>query len=132
MKSVLKISKHGVKCWRLPNGLCHREKDLPAIIFPDGTKFWYVNGKRHRDNGPAVERINGDKEWWFNNYRHRTNGPAGEYIDGTKYWWFENIQYTEEGYNEKVKDYKVEVTSTQENNSYSQGHKDGHSGLRWL
>ena len=29
-----------------------------------GNKHWYLNGKLHRENGPAVECINGDK-WWF-------------------------------------------------------------------
>jgi hypothetical protein len=24
---------------------------------------WFLNGKRHREDGPAVECSNGDKEW---------------------------------------------------------------------
>ena len=29
------------------------------------TKVWYKDGRRHRINGPAVERVNGDDEWWI-------------------------------------------------------------------
>jgi hypothetical protein len=28
----------------------HRDNDLPAIIYFDGTKIWYSNGNRHRNN----------------------------------------------------------------------------------
>ena len=30
----------------------------------DGTKSWYLNGKRHREDGHAVEFSNGTK-WWY-------------------------------------------------------------------
>jgi hypothetical protein len=33
----------------------------------NGHKEWWVNGKRHRMDGPAVEWANGDKEWYFRN-----------------------------------------------------------------
>ena len=32
----------------------------------DGNKEWYLNGKRHRVDGPAIEGANGNKEWWLN------------------------------------------------------------------
>ena len=32
----------------------------------EGNKEWWINGKRHRDDGPAIEYANGDKEWWLN------------------------------------------------------------------
>ena len=28
-----------------------------------GTKFWSLNGKRHREDGPAIEWADGDKSW---------------------------------------------------------------------
>ena len=31
-----------------------------------GDKYWFLNGKRHRENGPAIEYGNGDKAWWLN------------------------------------------------------------------
>ena len=30
------------------------------------TKYWFLNGKRHRENGPAIEYANGDKYWYLN------------------------------------------------------------------
>ena len=32
----------------------------------DGYEAWYLNGQRHREDGPAVEYANGDKEWYLN------------------------------------------------------------------
>ena len=32
----------------------------------DGTKRWYLDGKRHRTDGPAIEYPNGDKYWYLN------------------------------------------------------------------
>jgi hypothetical protein len=31
----------------------------------DGNKFWYLNGERHRVDGPAIEYFNGKKEWYY-------------------------------------------------------------------
>ena len=35
--------------------------------YPNGDKQWWLNGKLHREDGPAVECANGTKEWWLNN-----------------------------------------------------------------
>ena len=32
----------------------------------DGNKFWYLNGKLHREDGPAMEWANGSKSWYLN------------------------------------------------------------------
>ena len=47
-------------------------------VWANGTKFWYLNGKPHREDGPAVEYANGDKFWYLNGKRHREDGPAVE------------------------------------------------------
>ena len=31
-----------------------------------GNKFWRLNGKYHREDGPAVEYARGTKSWWLN------------------------------------------------------------------
>lgn len=31
-----------------------------------GTLFHYVNGRLHREDGPAVIRLDGSKRWFFN------------------------------------------------------------------
>ena len=40
---------------------------LPKVmVHPDGTKEWYLNGKLHRVDGPAVEYADGIKVWYLN------------------------------------------------------------------
>lgn len=56
-------------------------------IHSDGTKEWWLNGKLHRSDGPALERANGTKEWLLHGKPHRTNGPAVEFANGAKVWW---------------------------------------------
>jgi len=34
-------------------------------VYPRGSKHWYLNGKQHREDGPAVEYSDGDKSWWL-------------------------------------------------------------------
>jgi len=34
--------------------------------YPDGYKAWYLNGKLHKEDGPAVEYANGNKAWYLN------------------------------------------------------------------
>ena len=31
-----------------------------------GTKSWYLKGKLHREDGPAIEYADGDKSWYLN------------------------------------------------------------------
>jgi hypothetical protein len=57
------------------------------IIDEYGTKYWYLNGKYHRDDGPALEWTNSGKEWYLNGLRHRVDGPARELSNGSKAWF---------------------------------------------
>ena len=41
-------------------------------------KMWKVNGKLHREDGPAVEYITGKKHWVCCGVLHREDGPAVE------------------------------------------------------
>jgi hypothetical protein len=75
---------NGSKIWYL-NGERHRV-DGPAWEGADGTKQWFLNGQWHRVDGPAWEAANGSKEWWLNGKQHRVDGPAWEGADGTKVW----------------------------------------------
>ena len=66
------------------------------IIDEYGDKVWHLNGKRHREDGPAIEWADGTKQWWLNGKRHREEGPAVEYEDGYKEWWLNDKELTEE------------------------------------
>ena len=63
-QSGMKVGPTGTKRWYL-DGKFHRE-DGPAIVYEDGVKQWYLNGKLHREDGPAIEYPNGEKQWFFN------------------------------------------------------------------
>jgi hypothetical protein len=69
----------------------------------EGTKYWCLNGKLHREDGPAIEYINGTKQWCLNGKLHREDGPAIEYSYGTKSWWLEGKRVTEEEFNMRMK-----------------------------
>ncbi len=36
----------------------------------NGDKLWFLNGKLHREDGPAVELANGDKSWYLDGYKY--------------------------------------------------------------
>jgi hypothetical protein len=67
-----------------------------------GTKRWYLNGKLHREDGPAVEYTHGDKFWYFNGELHREDGPALEFTSGYKCWYINDEKYTEQEYYKKL------------------------------
>ena len=58
----------------------------------DGTKQWFLDGKRHRTDGPAVEYADGNKYWYLDDKLHRTDGPAIEFADGDKVWYLDDKQ----------------------------------------
>lgn len=70
--------------WR--NGKRHRD-DGPAVEWPDGYREWWRDGQRHRDDGPAVERADGYRVWYRDGQRHRDDGPAVEHADGYREWY---------------------------------------------
>ena len=55
----------------------HRE-DGPAVN-NNRTQEWWVNGQRHRVDGPALLDVDGYKAWYQNGYLHRLDGPAVEH-----------------------------------------------------
>ena len=76
------------------NGVLHSFNDEPAID-NDEEKWWYKNGRRHRDNDlPAVIWADGGKEWYQNGKLHRGSSRAGDNdlpavinADGSKTWF---------------------------------------------
>lgn len=101
LQNTCKILPNGSKYWLL-NGKLHR-LDGPAIEQADGRKEWWIDGKLHRVDGPAIEWPIGLKEWFQNGERHRVDGPAAEWADGDKEWWIDGIRLTEEEFNKRVK-----------------------------
>jgi hypothetical protein len=97
---TVKIDGRGTKFWYL-NGELHRE-DGPAVEYANGNKYWYFNDKFHRENGPAIEWASGAKFWHRNGRRHREDGPAIEYADGDKEWYLNGEKLTEKQFNKRI------------------------------
>ena len=97
---TVKVDGNGSKSWYL-NGKLHRE-DGPAIEYSSGFKAWYLNNARHREDGPAIEDGNGFKEWWLNGELHREDGPAVEHFNGSKAWYLNAELLTEKEFNVRM------------------------------
>lgn len=90
---TFKIDKYGnLRFYK--DGELHRDGDLPAVIYADGTRCWWKNGKRHRDNDlPAIICVNGDRGWFKNGLPHRDGDkPAviSPSTSGTLKRWYKN------------------------------------------
>jgi|TARA_R110000851_G_scaffold324557_1_gene491931 hypothetical protein len=65
----------------------------PSIDY-SGNKRWFMNGKLHREDGPAIEWANGNKSWWVNGILHRTDGPAIEWASCSIEWYLDGRYLT--------------------------------------
>ena len=61
-----------------------------------GSRFWFLNGVLHREDGPAHINFNNTNHWYFGGKTHRIDGPAVEWFNGEKEWWVDGNQITEE------------------------------------
>jgi hypothetical protein len=91
----LAIYPNRLKEWYV-NGQRHRE-DGPAREWPNGTKQWFAYDKLNRIDGPASEDSQSGKFWYINGHLHRQDGPAVELLDGTKEWYINGKLHREDG-----------------------------------
>ena len=98
------MKKNIMKEYRNDKGQYHRT-DGPAVIYPNGSKEWWIDNKLHRIDGPAVIYPNGDMVWYKNGVLHRKDGPAIKYVNGYKGWYVEGKYYTKQKFN----DYKLKL-----------------------
>jgi hypothetical protein len=68
----------------------------------NGSSCWYLNGKIHREDGPAIESYDGSRYWYLNSKYHREDGPAIEFADGRRWWYLNDTEYTEEEFLKKT------------------------------
>jgi len=66
-------------------------------------KFWFLNGERHREDGPAIEWADGNKYWCLNGYLHREDGPAIEFASGDKDWYLNGKCLSEKEWEKRTK-----------------------------
>lgn len=88
----------------LPSGIVVENKPKGGHIC-----FWCIKDTNmpHNEGELAIEYKDGDKFWYLNGRRHRLDGPAIEYKDGTKFYFIDNVGYDEKDYWElyRVKEY---------------------------
>jgi hypothetical protein len=84
-----KIDGNGNKYWHNKAGELHRDNDLPAIVYTNGSQQWYQNDYLHRDNDkPAIITRFGDNYWYQHDKLHRDNDkPAVVEANGSQEWY---------------------------------------------
>ncbi len=82
--------------WRNEYGELHRD-DGPAVIWADGTQFWYQHGRLHRDDGPAVIWVDGTQFWYQHDQLHREDGPTVIGLTGTQFWYQHGELHRDDG-----------------------------------
>jgi hypothetical protein len=100
VKTLLRIETSKSQCvdgdtyWVLPNGQLHRRWGPAHIV--KNLSCWYINGKRHRNHGPALEYQNDRKElvqeWYCHGQRHRIDGPAYINLETNKQIYYRDDQ----------------------------------------
>jgi hypothetical protein len=59
-----KIDHNGTQYWYLPGTTIPHNEDGPAVLFPGGTAYYYLNGKRDRKGGlPTITGPGGFEEY---------------------------------------------------------------------
>jgi len=90
--------------WLAESRVDHHRGTIPHSLFSD-TGEWCRNGEYHRDECDSLgislpAFICGErKEWWINGARHRLDGPAvvnlEAYETAVEEWWVVNGEMTE-------------------------------------
>ena len=76
--------------WKLPDGTLHRKYGPAYYRKEDGYEKWFLNGKLHREGGPADKLIDSHEFWYFQGNFHREDGPAAIHYLGDwvrEEWW---------------------------------------------
>jgi hypothetical protein len=94
MEYKVTVEDNGDIIWRV-GGKRHRENG-PAMECADGTSKWFINGELHREDGPAFISKS-EKSWWIKGERHRENGPAIEWADGGRDWYINGQNHRTDG-----------------------------------
>jgi hypothetical protein len=71
--------------WYLDGGK-HRV-DGPAVVYDSGMEEWRYHEILHRDGGPALIDSDGNLSWYRNGQRHRFDGPAVVNVDGSEKYY---------------------------------------------
>ena len=79
-----------------------KSKIYQVEVMEDGTTYWTVNGKRHREDGPAGKWNDGTEVYYLNDQIHREDGPAVKYLNGKVEYWLDGKRYTKGGFYKEI------------------------------
>jgi hypothetical protein len=65
MEIKLTITENGTRAYHDEDGQYHNDHG-PAVIYPDGAKYWYNHGIIHRLDGPAAIFQDKSVHWYIN------------------------------------------------------------------
>ena len=88
-------SQGGIQFWCI-DGKFHRDGG-PAVVSPLGTQQWFLSGVFHRLDGPAWITADGYQAWYVNGKLHRVDGPAVTKINGEQLWYEHGFLHREDG-----------------------------------
>jgi hypothetical protein len=60
--AIATVGLDGIAEWRDVEGRLHRDGG-PARVHPSGREEWFRHGRLHRDDGPAVVHANGSVKY---------------------------------------------------------------------
>ena len=89
------------------NGI-KNNKLFPSVFWNydthQGYTEWWYQGKLHNENGPAITNKHGYEAYYINGIRHRIDGPAMIKTDdrGTEYWLY-GKQISQEVFEKRTK-----------------------------
>lgn len=69
------------------------------IEYPNGNTTWYLDGRKHREDGPAIQHKFYPCRWYYKGKLHRIGGPAIE--EGTHTnaeYYIHGERFTKENY----------------------------------
>ena len=77
--------------------------DIPTdgnyiVDYEDDSTRWMVDGKYHREDGPAIKYLDGAKEWYKHGKLHRGDGPASIECTGDEEYWLDGVVYSKQKY----------------------------------
>lgn len=76
---------------------------MPEIKTADGT-YRYCDDKLHADNGgPAIQLNCGSKLYYMHGKPHRTDGPAIECGNGLDMWFLDGVRLSKEEHTLRTK-----------------------------
>jgi|14_taG_2_1085336.scaffolds.fasta_scaffold94655_2 hypothetical protein len=76
--------------------------DAKLTIDKFGNKLWSLNGKVHREDGPAAEYADGKRHWFAFGVLHREDGPAIELPEGIRCFYLNGKKLTPDEFLEKT------------------------------